>query len=138
MAQTYRILVAEDSEPIASLLNDVLNRCNHSVTICTNGDDALEALKKEPPDLLITDIMMPGIDGVELSEAIRKLDARIPVLFISGSLDEENVASRLMREMVVNLRSGFLRKPFTIQDIVMKVESMLRLRFIQTQESTLD
>ncbi len=138
MAQTYRILVAEDSGPIAGLLESLFKRCNHTVTLCSNGLDALDSLKKDPPDLLITDIKMPGIDGVKLSEAVRKLDARIPVLFISGSLDEDDVASRLMREMVVNLRSGFLRKPFTIQDIVMKVESMLRLRFVQLQESQLE
>ena len=138
MARTHKILVAEDDGPVANLLEALFKKCNHTVTICTNGLDALNSLRKAPPDLLVTDIKMPGIDGVMLSEALRNLDARIPVLFISGSLDEDDVASRLRQEMVVNLRSSFLRKPFTIQDIVTKVESMLRLRFVQMQESQVE
>jgi len=128
MSRTNNLLIAEDNENISRLLEALFTRLGYTITLCANGLDALDAFKSSSPDLLVTDIRMPGLDGIELADAVREIDVQTPVLFLSGSLDEEDVAVRLRRELEMNPRSSFLRKPFSIQDLALKVEMMLRMK----------
>lgn len=116
----YNILYAEDDETIAFLTKDNLEE-KYSITHCTNGILALEKFKEADFDLCLFDIMMPKMDGFELAEAIRKIDAEIPILFIS--------AKTLKEDRIKGLRIGaddYIIKPFSIEELELKIDIFLK------------
>lgn len=116
----YKILYAEDDETLAFLTKDNLEQ-NYEVTHCSNGEIALETFKKEAFDLCIFDIMMPKKDGFELAEAVRKLNADVPILFLS--------AKTLKEDRIKGLRIGaddYLVKPFSIEELLLKIGIFLK------------
>ena len=114
------VLVVDDEFGIATLLKDVLEDENHRVRLATNGKDALEQISEGPPDLVLTDMMMPVMDGPSLIRAL--LDnpdfKSIPVIVMS-SLPEATAKERC------GSFAKFVRKPFTIFDIVDIVAEVL-------------
>ena len=120
MMTKYKILYAEDDETLAFLTKDNLEQ-NYEVTHCSNGEIALETFKKEAFDLCIFDIMMPKKDGFELAEAVRKLNADVPILFLS--------AKTLKEDRIKGLRIGaddYLVKPFSIEELLLKIGIFLK------------
>ena len=116
----YKILYAEDDETIAFLTKDNLEMY-YEVTHCNDGEMALDAFKNNHYDICIFDIMMPKIDGFELAEAIRKLNADIPIIFLS--------AKTLKEDRIKGLRLGaddYLVKPFSIEELLLKIEIFLK------------
>ena len=114
------VLVVDDEFGIATLLKDVLEDENHHVLLATNGKTAMERVVEERPDLVLTDLMMPVMDGAAL---VRALAAEpnfksIPVIVMS-SLPEATVAERC------GTFAKFVRKPFTIFDLVDIVADVL-------------
>lgn len=112
-----RILYAEDDETLAFLTKDNLLQQHYEVDHFANGDRCLQAFTKENYDLCILDVMMPGMDGFALAEAIRKLNNEIPILFLS--------AKTLKEDRLKGLRLGaddYLVKPFSIEELVLKIE----------------
>jgi len=112
-----RILYAEDDETLAFLTKDNLLQHHYEVDHFANGDRCLQAFTKENYDLCILDVMMPGMDGFALAEAIRKLNHEIPILFLS--------AKTLKEDRLKGLRLGaddYLVKPFSIEELVLKIE----------------
>ena len=87
MPTRYRVLVADDYETVRVLWRDALRKPVDAYEVVTagNGHDALEEIVRMPFDLIVTDIAMPGMDGVELTQAIRQLGHRIPVIWITAS-----------------------------------------------------
>jgi CheY-like chemotaxis protein len=116
-----RILVVDDEYTSAETLAWVLRDEGFEVTVAGNGRQALERLDEAAPDLVLTDYMMPLMNGVELSQAIRARPrfARIPVLMISGVSDGALSAHRASFDT-------FLRKPFDLQRLLDAVRSLLR------------
>lgn len=117
------VLVVEDEVGIAKLLEDVLVDEGHRVILAANGRQALERIAAEQPDLVITDFMMPIMDG---SALVKEITANpeltdVPIVMIS-SLPEATVAERCSRH------THFLRKPFKIFDVIALVERLLKYR----------
>lgn len=85
-SEAYRILLAEDEETTAWMIQKILTTNGYRVSVVSNGKQALEALEEEVPDLLITDYLMPELDGIELIRSLRSSDrfARIPVLMLTA------------------------------------------------------
>ncbi|WP_395052767.1 response regulator transcription factor [Flavobacterium sp.] len=116
----FKILYAEDDETLAFLTKDNLEQ-NYDVTHCENGEIALNTFKKEVFDICVLDIMMPKLDGFELAEAIRKLNADVPIIFLS--------AKTLKEDRIKGLRIGaddYLVKPFSIEELILKIEIFLK------------
>ena len=116
----FKILYAEDDETLAFLTKDNLEQ-NYDVTHCENGEIALSTFKKEVFDICILDIMMPKLDGFELAEGIRKLNADVPIIFLS--------AKTLKEDRIKGLRIGaddYLVKPFSIEELILKIEIFLK------------
>lgn len=107
------VLVVEDELSIAKLLEDVLTDEGHRVVLAGNGRQALEVASREVPDIVVTDFMMPVMDGAALVKALAADEAlrRIPVIVMS-SLPEDMVAARCVGY------AAFVRKPFKIFHIV--------------------
>lgn len=115
-----KILYAEDDETIAFLTQDSLEP-QYQVVYCSNGEEALQAFKNEKFDICLFDIMMPKMDGFELASEIRKLNAEIPILFIS--------AKTLKEDRIKGLKIGaddYLIKPFSIEELMLKIEIFLK------------
>lgn len=79
-----RVLVVDDDELFRSMLTEMVGREGHQVSTATNGHEALKAVSLQRPDVVITDILMPEKDGIELIMELAQLGARIPVIAVSG------------------------------------------------------
>lgn len=86
-----RILVIDDEPAIRTVLQTMLTREGYTVVCAKNGKAGLEAFTQDKPDLVITDIIMPEKEGIEIIQTIRKTDPQIPVIAISGGGRAANV-----------------------------------------------
>ena len=113
-----KILLVDDDEDVRNVTSDTIKELGYVVVAAGNADEALGALREGRFDLLITDVAMPDVDGVELVRMARAIDGRLPVLFSSGYADVQTFGAELSDETV-------LRKPFRIADVAARIESVL-------------
>lgn len=114
------ILLAEDDESLRKFLAQALVRAGHAVTDFGDGGDAYECLKGANFDLLLTDIVMPGMDGIELAKRAAELNDGLKIMFITGfAAVALNPASGAPKQAKV------LSKPFHLREIVAEVERMI-------------
>jgi DNA-binding response OmpR family regulator len=116
-----KIGIAEDDIKIASLLKSALEENDYEALSITNGNEALELFINEDFNLLIIDIMMPGIDGLQLCRRIREKGIETPVLMLTamGTIDDK----------VTGLEAGaddYLVKPFHLKELLARVAALLR------------
>ncbi len=116
-----RLLLAEDDELLASLLNYRLEKSGYQVSLSNNGKEVKDQLEKEMPDLIISDIMMPYFSGLELIEYVRnELKSKTPIIIISSAGNEENVLNAF------NLGANdFISKPVSPAELIVRVEREL-------------
>lgn len=115
-----RILLAEDDEAMRGFLERALQRAGFDVVAVANGRDAHARLLREPFSLLLTDIVMPQMDGIELARRASEHDPDMKIMFITGfaavTLNSENSSPQDAR---------VLSKPFHLKDLVAEVEQLL-------------
>jgi two-component system response regulator MprA len=122
MSNAERILVVDDDPEIVSFVRRGLIYEGYTVDIAGDGTDALTKMRESEPDLVILDIMMPGIDGIEVSKRIRQA-SDVPILMLTA---KGTVADR-----VVGLDSGaddYLVKPFAFDELLARVRALFRRR----------
>lgn len=115
-----RILLAEDDESMRRFLERALSKAGFAVTSFSNGDDAYERLREEPFALLLTDIVMPGMDGIELARRATELDPELKVVFITGF-----AAVTLKTGPLTPRDARVLSKPFHLKVLVEEVDRLL-------------
>jgi two-component system cell cycle response regulator CpdR len=113
-----RILLAEDEEAMRAYLERALTNAGYEVTSVDRGTEALPLLESEHFDLLLSDIVMPEMDGIELAQRCAEISPRTKVMFITGFAA---VSLRASREQP---HAKVLSKPFHLRDLVLKVERM--------------
>ncbi|MEX0760293.1 MAG: response regulator [Tistlia sp.] len=118
-----RILIAEDDESVRTFVTRALEQRGFEVTAANDGLQALECLKDGPFDLLITDIVMPGLDGIGLALKVTRDHPDLPVLLMTGYSAERQRAHNL-DELIAEV----LVKPFTLKQICEAAETALGLR----------
>lgn len=115
-----RILLAEDDEDMRKFLAKALENAGYEVVSFANGQDAFERLKEEPFTLLLTDIVMPEMDGIELARRAADLDPDLKIMFITGfaavALNPDNQAPK---------DAKVLSKPFHLRELVGEIERIL-------------
>ena len=84
MSDVKKILLAEDEDSVRSFLSRALQRAGYDVVSCADGDSAIEALDSGPYDLLLTDIVMPGADGIEVAKRAAQIQPELKIMFITG------------------------------------------------------
>jgi two-component system cell cycle response regulator CpdR len=113
-----RILLAEDDQAMRAYLSRALENAGYEVLAVDRGTAAVPLLEKEHFDLLLSDIVMPEMDGIELAQRCSEISPRTKVMFITGFAA---VSLRTSREAP---QSKILSKPFHLKDLVMEVEQM--------------
>ena len=118
-----RIMLVEDSPAICEMVKDALSAEGYKVYAVQNGFEALRDLEEIQPDLILTDIMMPKVDGLELCEAIQnRLETRdIPFILFSSQFDRDTVE----RGKKIGARF-FIAKPFEMEVLIDKVEKVFK------------
>jgi two-component system, cell cycle response regulator CpdR len=117
-----RILLAEDDESMRGFLERALIKAGYEVIAFANGKEAHERLKEEPFSLLLTDIVMPQMDGIELARLASELDPEIKIMFITGfAAVTLNTNSRAPKNARV------LSKPFHLKDLVREIDRLLAI-----------
>lgn len=115
-----QVLVVEDEPKIAALLCDYLNAAGYQARSLGDGLAALQAIQEQPPAVLLLDVMLPGMDGLELCRALRQFSS-LPVLMLSARVDE------LDRLLGLELGADdYLCKPFSPREVVARVRALLR------------
>jgi len=120
---TERVLVVEDEDSLRSLVRETLRRYGYDVVDASNADAALVAAAQSEPDILVTDIVMPGTGGHELAARMRESHPRAAILYMSGYTDDAIVRNALSR-----VGTLFLQKPFGAETLARKVREALDAR----------
>ncbi len=115
-----RILLAEDDKSMRGFLVRALKKAGYEVIDFANGEEAFERLKTEPFTLLLTDIVMPKMDGIELARRASELDPDLKIMFITGF-----AAVILNNDIAAPKDARVLSKPFHLKDLVREVDRLL-------------
>lgn len=115
-----KILLAEDDNDMRKFLSKALNNAGYEVVSFDNGSSAYDRLREEPFNLLLTDIVMPEMDGIELARRATEIDPDLKVMFITGF-----AAVALNPDSNAPKDAKVLSKPFHLRDLVNEVEKML-------------
>lgn len=116
-----RILLVEDEVNISRLLKMNLELENYEVVVADHGKKALDFYRQERFDLVILDIMLPGISGIEVCEQIRLVDTNIPILMLSARIESA--------DRIQGLKTGaddYLTKPFVLEELLLRIEKLLQ------------
>ena len=128
-----KILLVEDDSSLGFIISDQLKSDGYNVTLCTDGAEGFQRFNQEKFHMCIFDVMMPKLDGFSLAKDIRKIDANIPILFLSAKGEDA--------DKVEGFRSGgddYLTKPFNVEELQLRVAAMLRRVNIQPEAEELD
>ena len=120
----HTVLVVDDEDRTRETLQDLLQRDGHEVLGAQDGKEALAILEWAAPCIIMTDVMMPRMDGYALCRAIRSMDhtAHIPVIMVSGCVRIEDVEQSIDAGAV-----DYVKKPFDSAEVRMRVNSQIRL-----------
>src|SRR2546427_6570726 len=118
-----RVLIVDDDPDIQKLVSYNLGQAGFEVTTAGTGRNALEAVQKHPPDLIILDLMLPDIDGMEVCRTLRQRDdsRRIPIIMLTARSEEI--------DRVIGFELGaddYVMKPFSPRELVLRVKSIFR------------
>ena len=117
----FKILVVEDDKNLRKLIVTCLEKASYTVFETRNGEEALDLMDKEYVDLIVTDIMMPEMDGYELIKSLREANYNTPILIITAKEDIED------KRQGFNLGADdYMVKPINIDELILRVKSLLR------------
>ena len=131
--QKFQIVAIEDEEDIAELVRYNLESHGFQVQTYTKGEEGLAAIQQSPPSLLILDLMLPGLDGLEICRRIRKNQElrRLPIVMVTAKGEEDDIVRGL--ELGAD---DYITKPFSPKVLVARVEAVLRRggRYLQDEK----
>jgi DNA-binding response OmpR family regulator len=114
------ILVVDDEPRIAEIVRDYLERANYRVTTAGNGADALASARTQHPDLIVLDLGLPHVDGLDVTRALRK-QSNVPIIMLTARVDES--------DKLIGLELGaddYVTKPFSPKELVARVRAVFR------------
>ena len=134
MAQSYRsltsegtlfltmlVLVTDDDRAVREALERALQLAGYEVELASDGDTALSAIERRTPDAVVLDVMMPGLDGLDVTRRLRREGNRVPVLLLT--------ARDAVGDRVEGLDAGaddYLPKPFALEELLARIRALLR------------
>lgn len=129
------ILIVDDYLQNLQVLGKNLEKAGYEIAIANSGEEALEVIKEVTPDLILLDVMMPGISGYEVCEILKsKQQTRgIPVIFLTAKTDPDDVAEGYQRGAV-----DYIYKPFSAPELLARVATHLELKHIREELAKLE
>ena len=126
-----KVLVVDDEAIIRHLMVRVLADLGHQVIEASSGEEALRLVDEEQPDLILLDIMMPGVSGIEVCRQLRanRRSETIPIIVVSGANAKQG-----LEESIIAGADDFLAKPIAPLELMVRVRSILRVGNIRDQE----
>ncbi len=118
----FHILVVDDDRSTRLFMRAFLEAERYTVTLASNGEEALEAMEREHIDLVVLDIMMPKMDGYQFTEELRSVNAELPILMVS--------AKQLPEDRKKGYRLGindFMTKPVDEEELILRIKNLLRM-----------
>jgi len=112
-----RILIVDDDKAVRVLLAAVMKTANYEIDVAVNGVDAINYIDGKPYDLIITDYLMPKMDGLELTRRVKSIYPAIPILIITGN--------ESARDLLKSEATACFAKPFNILDLLNCVKNIL-------------
>ena len=124
-----KVLYVEDEESLALIVKDSLEDHGFEVVHKINGLEAVHYFQQSKVDVIVLDIMMPLLDGFSVAEEIRRIDAQVPIIFLSAMTQTEDVVKGFHLGC-----NDYIRKPFKIEELIVRIESMVkRMRKVMPQ-----
>ena len=120
-----KILVVDDEWELRNILTEFLTGEGYDVIQASNGKEALESAEKEEPQVILLDVKMPGIDGIEVCRRLKEEDKTrfIPIIMVTA-LEDRDV------DAFVEGADDFVTKPFSLVELSFRVKSMLRIKYL--------
>ncbi len=125
MNEFSRVLIVDDEKPISTLLAQTFEQEGHQVANAYDGIDCMNKMASFQPDVVIMDIMMPKLDGVDTTRLIRRNKSYQDTIVVALSAKSDEETRRRMKEAGANL---FMRKPFVIAKLLARISRMLEIR----------
>ncbi len=121
------VLLAEDEASLGMIVKESLETRGFSVNHAVNGVDAFEIYKKEKPDILVLDVMMPKKDGFTLAKEIREENKKIPIIFLTAKSQTSDVL-----EGFEHGGNDYLKKPFSMEELIVRIKALLNRIALKT------
>ncbi len=121
MMNSAKVLLCEDDENLGMLLSEYLQAKNYDVDLMPDGEEGLKAFEENRYDICLLDVMMPKKDGFELAQEIRRVNTRVPIIFLT--------AKTLKEDVIAGFRIGaddYMTKPFSMEELLFRMEAIQR------------
>ena len=129
--EKIKVLLVEDETTLAMIIKDTLDGNEFEIILATNGEQGITKYIAEKPDIIVSDIMMPDMDGFTMVKQIRKTNHTIPILFLS--------ARSAANDVVEGFETGgndYLKKPFGMAELIIRIKALLNKVTPQTSTNT--
>lgn len=120
MSKKIRVLLAEDEPALAQIVKESLETREFEVTLCQDGQQALQAYQNNTPEILVLDVMMPKKDGFTLAKEIRKINNEIPIIFLTAKSQTKDVVEGFSLG-----GNDYLKKPFSVEELIVRIKNLL-------------
>lgn len=120
--KNLKILVVDDEKVVAEVLGKLMEVDGHKVTVTLEAEKALEIYQKEKFDIVFTDISMPGMNGIDLTQKVLEIDKDAKIVAVTG-----HVGTQEIEKIMDNGAKSFLKKPFSKKDIDCKIKEVLQM-----------
>lgn len=117
--ERIKILLIEDEVTLAKIIKDTLETMNFEVQLAYDGEEGLQRFFESNPDILISDIMMPKMSGLEMVQRIRETDQRTPIIFLTAKTETDDVVAGFE-----NGANDYIRKPFAMKELIVRIKAL--------------
>jgi DNA-binding NtrC family response regulator len=118
-----KVLLVDDEVVFGLALAERLRLKRYDVKAVSRVEDALAAVRNDPPDVVLLDFMMPGMDGIEILKFIRQIDSSIEVIMLTGRAD-----TSIVEEAIKSGASGYIMKPADLGEVIIKIDNAKKKR----------
>jgi len=126
------VLLAEDEPALGQIVKESLETRDFIVTLCVDGEQALDQYKNQTPDILILDVMMPKKDGFTLAKDIRQIDDAIPIIFLTAKSQTADVVEGFSIG-----GNDYLKKPFSMEELIVRIHNLINRAKLQRESDAI-